>query len=171
MSTEKEETSWGSVAVLLVAGIVVLGLVWRSYQRDAPPITAYQAPSAPSAAGAPQIETGTIPGRRGREPFQRAPLRRGDLGLPEDARPRSERRRRLYRHGAGPPLQRKPDEAVAALKKATALDPKQQRIWLSYGFVLKSLGRQKPARAALEKTVALDPASAQGIEAKSMLKR
>ena len=60
MSTEKEETSWGSTAILLVAGLVVVGLVWRSYLNDAPRVTTYQAPparSAPPNAAAPQIET------------------------------------------------------------------------------------------------------------------
>ena len=62
-------------------------------------------------------------------------------------------------------------EAIAALKKATTLDPELQRAWLSYGFVLRSAGREKEGRAALEKTIKLNPATAQGIEAKSMLQR
>lgn len=171
MSAEKEETSWGSVAVLLVAGLVVAALVWRSYQSDAPPITTYQAPSAPSAPSAPPIATGQSLAALAESHFN---ARRYDEAIsayrkmlaldPNDAAVYTDMGLALHYSG-------KADEAVAALQKATTLDAKQQRIWLSYGFVLKSLGREKQARAALEKTVALGPATEQGIEAKSMLKR
>ena len=44
----------------------------------------------------------------------------------------------------------------------------QQRAWLSYGFVLNRWeGKSRPGGA--EKAIALDPATAQGIEATSML--
>ncbi|MDD5302765.1 MAG: tetratricopeptide repeat protein [Elusimicrobia bacterium] len=170
MSAEKEETSWGSVAVLLVAGIVVVVLVWRSYQNDAPGITTYQAPAA-APAGAPRAETAPSLAALAESAFnagrydEAISAYRKMLALdPNDAGVYTDLGLALHYSG-------KADEAVAALKKATALEPKGQRAWLSYGFVLKASGREKPARAALEKTVALDPATAQGIEAKGMLKR
>ena len=89
MSTEKEETSWGSTAILLVAGLVVVGLVWRSYLNDAPRVTTYQAPparSVPPNAAAPQIETAQSlsawPSHFSARRYA------GRLGLPEDADPR-----------------------------------------------------------------------------------
>ncbi len=63
------------------------------------------------------------------------------------------------------------DEALQVLKKATTIDPSLQRGWLSYGFVLQAVGKGKESRSALEKVVALDPASAQGLEANKMLGR
>jgi Flp pilus assembly protein TadD len=171
---EKEETSWGSIAVLLVAGLVIVGLVWRSYQNDAPRVAAYQAPparSAPPAAAMPQIETAQSLSALAESHFsahryeEAIEVYRKMLALdPKDAATYNELGLALHYTG-------KSEEALDALKKATALEPKEQRAWLSYGFVLKSMGREKPARAALEKVIALDPATAQGVEAKSMLKR
>jgi Flp pilus assembly protein TadD len=177
MTTEKEETSWGSVAVLAVAGLVIAVLVWRSYQSGAPQITTYQAPPAPAApaaplaAGEPPVETaqslavlaeGHFNAHRYIEAIQA--YRKMLILDPADAAVYTDLGLALHYSG-------KPDEAIAALKKATTLRPKEQRTWLSYGFVLMSNGKEKPARAALEKTIALGPSTAQGIEAKGMLKR
>jgi len=65
----------------------------------------------------------------------------------------------------------KSEAALDALRQATTADPTLQRAWLSYGFVLKSLGREAQARLALEKTVALGPGTPQGLEAQGMLRR
>lgn len=171
MSEEKGETSWASVAILAVAGLGVLVLVWRSYQNDAPRVMTYQAPPSAAVSSAPRIETaqslsalaeGHLAARRYDQAIE---IYRKMLTLePQDAGIYNELGLALHYNG-------KSDEAVAALNQATSLDPKMQRAWLSTGFVLKTLGREKQARAALEKTIALGPATAQGLEAVRMLKR
>lgn len=171
MSTEKEETSWASIAILAAAGLGVLVLVWRSYQNDAPRVTAYQAPPSAAVSSVPQVETAQSLGALAESHLA---ARRYDEAIgvyrkmltlePRDAGIYNELGLALHYIG-------KSDEAVAALNKATSLDPKMQRAWLSTGFVLKSMGRDKEALAALKKTIALDPASAQGREAANMIKR
>ncbi len=171
MSTEKEETSWASIAILVVAGLGVAVLVWRSYERDAPRVMTYQAPPSAAVSSAPQIET---PQSLGALADSHLAARRYDEAIgvyrkmlalaPQDAGIYNELGLALHYKGSS-------EEAVAALKKATSLDPKMQRAWLSMGFVLKSIGRDKEAATALKKTIALGPATAQGIEAANMLKR
>lgn len=171
MSTEKEETSWASIAILAAAGLGALLLVWRSYEKDAPRVTTYQAPPSAPASSAPQVET---PQSLGALADSHLAARRYDEAIgvyrkmlaldPRDAGIYNELGLALHYKGSS-------EEAVAALMKATSIDPKMQRAWLSTGFVLKSMGREKEARAALKKTIALGPATAQGVEAASMLKR
>ncbi|MCR4295303.1 MAG: tetratricopeptide repeat protein [Elusimicrobia bacterium] len=171
MSTLNEKNSWAAPALLAAAGLAVALLVWRSYRRDAPRVTAYTAPPAATVSGAMQLETAEtlqalaeahLAARR----FADAEgVYRKILALdPKNASVYNELGLVLHYQGRS-------DEALDALKTATTLDPKLQRAWLSYGFVLTTLGRKEQARLALQKTIALDPASAQGREAKTMLGR
>jgi tetratricopeptide (TPR) repeat protein len=64
---------------------------------------------------------------------------------------------------------RKPDLAIEALKKATDTAPDMQRAWLSYGFVLMSIGKTSEARPVLSKAHEISPDSMVGAEAKRML--
>ena len=135
-------------------------------QADGARITTYRAP----AAGAPREETRQSLDAMAESYFSGqhydqaiAVYRRILARSPDDANVYNELGLCLHYSG-------KSDAALEALKKATTLDPKLQRAWLSYGFVLKSMGRAKQARAALQKTAEMNPASPQGIEALSMLK-
>lgn len=174
MSTEDEKDSRAAYAVLAVAGLAFAGLVWRSYHNDAPRIASYTAPAAtpaPGVAGALQVETvealnaaaeGHLASRRYGEAIR---VYRRMLELqPGNASILNELGLALHYDG-------KSAEAIEALKKATALDPKLQRAWLSQGFVLKSTGQDAKARAALEKTIALGASTPQGVEARKMLGR
>lgn len=171
MSTQNEKNSWAAPALLAAAGLAVALLVWRSYHRDAPRVTAYTAPPSATVSGAMQFETAEtlhalaeahLAARRFADA---AGVYRKILTLdPKNASVYNELGLVLHYQG-------KSDEALDALKTATTLDPGLQRAWLSYGFVLTSLGRAEQARLALQKTIALDPASAQGREAKAMLER
>ncbi|MDP3543098.1 MAG: tetratricopeptide repeat protein [Elusimicrobiota bacterium] len=171
MSTLNEKNSWAAPALLAAAGLAVALLVWRSYHRDAPRVTAYTAPPAATISGALQVETAEtlhalaethLAARR----FSDAQaVYRKILALdPKNASVYNELGLVLHYQG-------KSDEALEALKTATTLDPGLQRAWLSYGFVLKSTGKDAQARLALEKTVALGASTPQGVEARSMLER
>ena len=60
-------------------------------------------------------------------------------------------------------------EAIETLRKGTETDPAYQRIWLSLGFTLLSQKQEEEGRKALEKAVALNPATNIGQEAKRMI--
>lgn len=174
MSTEEQKDSRAAYAVLGAAGLIFAGLVWRSYHNDAPRIASYTAPAAtpaPGVSGALQVETldtlnalaeGHLAARRYGEAVR---VYRKMLALePGNASVLNELGLALHYEG-------KSDEALEALRKATTLDPKLQRAWLSQGFVLKSTGQDAKARVALEKTVALGASTPQGVEARKMLGR
>ncbi|PIR19780.1 MAG: hypothetical protein COV48_00095 [Elusimicrobia bacterium CG11_big_fil_rev_8_21_14_0_20_64_6] len=170
MSENKEKTSWAATAILTVAGLGAVILIWRSYKNDAPRIITYTAPAAPSAPVAPQGVPALSLGDQAENHFsagryaEAVLIYRKMLALePKDASIYNELGLALHYSG-------KSDEALAALKTATALAPDLQRAWLSYGFVLTAVGKKQQARAALEKTVKLNPSTPQGQEALRMLR-
>lgn len=61
------------------------------------------------------------------------------------------------------------DQAEAAARQATGIDPANQRAWLTLGFILKSAGKEEEARSVLEKTIELDPQSPIADEAQNFL--
>ena len=61
------------------------------------------------------------------------------------------------------------DLAEEVLIKGTEIAPSFQRIWLSLGYVLKSVGKNEEAISVLQKTVDMDPDSEVGQEAERML--
>ncbi len=61
------------------------------------------------------------------------------------------------------------DLAVETLKKGTEIDPEFQRIWLSLGYVLKSVKMIEEAGPALQKAIDLAPDNVVGQEAARML--
>lgn len=61
------------------------------------------------------------------------------------------------------------DEALAVLTKGSKLDPGNQRIWLTLGFVNKALGNLDAARSSLETAENIDPVSDVGKSATKML--
>lgn len=61
------------------------------------------------------------------------------------------------------------DEALQRLKEGTALDPLNQRIWLTTGFVNSQAGNIAVARDALTTAVEMDPDSEVGRSAARML--
>jgi tetratricopeptide (TPR) repeat protein len=61
------------------------------------------------------------------------------------------------------------DLAEEVLIKGTAIDPEFQRIWLTFGFVLKSAGKNEEAISVLQKTVDMGPNNDIGLEASKML--
>lgn len=56
----------------------------------------------------------------------------------------------------------RPDDAMAAFRRATALDPKLDRAWYGLGLALMKLGRFDEAAAALERNTQLQPMSPYG---------
>jgi tetratricopeptide (TPR) repeat protein len=54
-------------------------------------------------------------------------------------------------------LARDPNEALAALDKATSIDPDLADAWANRGAVLWELRRYDEAIASLEKALAIDP--------------
>jgi tetratricopeptide (TPR) repeat protein len=61
------------------------------------------------------------------------------------------------------------EEALAVLTKGSSLDPGNQRIWLTLGYVNKAVGNQDAARSSLETAVQIDPDSDVGQSASRML--
>jgi tetratricopeptide (TPR) repeat protein len=59
--------------------------------------------------------------------------------------------------------------AVDILKKGARIIPSYQRIWLSLGFILMSVGNNEEAKSALKEAVDLNPETDVGQEAKRML--
>jgi Flp pilus assembly protein TadD len=59
--------------------------------------------------------------------------------------------------------------AEEALMKGIEVGTEYQRIWLTLGYVLKSVGKNEEARAVLQKTADMDPDSEVGQEAIKML--
>ncbi len=59
--------------------------------------------------------------------------------------------------------------ALDTLRKGTEIMPSYQRVWLSLGFVLMSMGKNDEARPALEQTAVLDPGTDVVQEEKRML--
>ncbi len=63
----------------------------------------------------------------------------------------------------------KSEEALAVLMKGSALDPNNQRIWLTLGYVNKELGNLAEAKLSLETAERIDAASDVGRSASKML--
>jgi tetratricopeptide (TPR) repeat protein len=61
------------------------------------------------------------------------------------------------------------EEALAVLKKGSALNPDHQRIWLTLGYVNKELGNLDEAKLSLETAEQIDPDSDVGRSAARML--
>ena len=61
------------------------------------------------------------------------------------------------------------DIAEEVLIKGTEIAPSFQRIWLSLGYVLKSVGKNEEAQAVLQKTIDMGPDNEIGQEAIRML--
>ena len=59
--------------------------------------------------------------------------------------------------------------ALDVLARGTTMDPKFQRIWLTYGFVLTKTGDTATATSALTKARDLDPNNGVGQEAARLL--
>ena len=63
----------------------------------------------------------------------------------------------------------KSDESLAVLKKGAALNPDNQRIWLTLGYVNKELGNLDEAKLSLETAERMDPDTDVGKSASRML--
>ena len=63
------------------------------------------------------------------------------------------------------------EEALKALRKGTEMDPRYQRVWLTLGFVALQRQRLQEARAALDRTVSIDPTTGIAEEARKFLKK
>ena len=61
------------------------------------------------------------------------------------------------------------DEALRRLDEGVKLDPANQRIWLTIGYVNSQAGNTSAARAALETAIQIDSESSIGKSASSML--
>ena len=61
------------------------------------------------------------------------------------------------------------DEALEVLARGSRLDPGNQRIWLTQGFVNKSLGNVDAAKSSLQTAEHIDPDSDVGRSASRML--
>lgn len=63
----------------------------------------------------------------------------------------------------------KSQESLAVLKKGSALNPGNQRIWLTLGYVNKELGNLDEAKVSLETAERIDPDTDVGKSASQML--
>lgn len=61
------------------------------------------------------------------------------------------------------------EEAEAAARRSTELNPANQRAWLTLGFILKAAGKNEEATVALEKAIEIDPNSPIAEEAQNFL--
>ncbi len=62
-------------------------------------------------------------------------------------------------------------EALDALRRGAAADPRYQRVLLSLGFVSLQRNRREEARAAWERLISIDPSTSLAEEARKFLKK
>jgi tetratricopeptide (TPR) repeat protein len=168
---EKSKRSFAAfVAMALLVGAIVFA-IRRGLSGDDTNISTYRVPAQPSPPPVHRIESAQSLAALAESHFaarrfnEAAETYRKIAALsPQDASVHTDLGLALHYSGRSP-------EALDALKTATRLDSRLQRAGLSYGYVLMSMGKERQARDVLKKTVALDPSSPQGMEAKNMLNR
>jgi len=173
------------LALQFATGLVVFSLT-RSYYLSTPPASQVAA-VAPVAQGSfgpstqrlinslqrqPQKTTPDDPGafdEQANRAFQAGdyakaePLYRRVVELaPKLAEPRNNLGLTLHYLGRS-------QEALEVLKQGTEVEPTYQRIWLTLGFVNRSLGKTAEAKKAFERAIELGPDTPPGKSASKML--
>jgi tetratricopeptide (TPR) repeat protein len=172
---------WVVGAVLVLAAAILLGPEWARRKRaqpaadpgaatvaepaapaPSPPALAVTEPQPPPAYVAAMAD-GETSRRSGDFPAAATAFRRA-IAIRETAEAQASLGRALA--GAG-----QPDLALAAFRRATALDASNGEAWLGVGEALLARGDPAGARVACERYLAVDPTGRHAGEVRSLLER